>query len=77
MIKRRIKESLFDDPIHKFAGLDELDKEGRSEMKFEKAEKGLGEEYANLLQKQALGGADPLESQHIEKVHEEIDNLQR
>lgn len=51
MIKRRVKETLFDDPIHKFAGLTQEDLDGKSDIKFEKAEKGLGEEYASLIQK--------------------------
>ena len=50
MIKRRVKETLFDDPIHKF-GLTQEDLDGKSDIKFDKAEKGLGEEYASLIQK--------------------------
>lgn len=48
--------------MRKFAGRSEEEalEEGKDRgLKFEKAGQGLGEEYADLLQKRALGGEDP------------------
>ena len=73
MIKLRIKEDLYDDPIRqKAVNLNKRDKE-ENELEFDKSKKGLGEIYEDDYV-QETGNANEAESKELYKEIDELTN---